>query len=76
MNTTSHAVLDMTCHHCDQSVGESVRELPGVADVAVELVAGTLRVTAAGEIPYDAVDHAVRAAGYRLGRQSTTAVDG
>lgn len=76
MNTTSHAVLDMTCNHCAQSVDESVRELAGVADVAVDLVAGTLRITAGREIPYDAVDHAVRAAGYRLGRPSTTAVDG
>lgn len=70
MNRTTYAVLDMTCHHCTLSVDESVRDLPGIRDVAVDLVSGTLTIAADREIPYDEVSDAVREAGYRLGRQT------
>ena len=67
--TTTYDVLGMTCGHCVQAVSGELRELPGVLDVEVQLVAGgrsTVRVVSEQPLPADAVRDAVDEAGYTL----------
>lgn len=48
MTTTTYPVTGMTCGHCIASVREEVGALPGVTEVAVELVpGGTSRIVTA-----------------------------
>lgn len=52
--TRSFQVTGMTCGHCASAVTDEITQLPGVSDVAVNLVAGgtsTVRVT--GTEPLD-----------------------
>jgi copper ion binding protein len=70
MTTTTFPVTGMTCAHCVASVTEEVGELPGVASVAVDLVAGgASTVTVESDAPLDpeAVRAAVAEAGYVAG---------
>jgi len=61
MATQTFRVNGMTCGHCASAVDEEVRQLPGVTDVAVELVAGgTSTVTVTSDEPVE--DSAVAAA--------------
>ena len=67
MTTTTLPVNGMTCGHCVQAVTTELRALPGVSEVAVELVSGgvsTVTVTSAGPLDDDAVRAAVEEAGY------------
>jgi copper chaperone len=70
MSTTStFAVSGMTCGHCVGAVTEELRTLPGVTDVAVDLVAGgtsTVQVTSDAELDRARVAEAVDEAGYEL----------
>ena len=69
MTTTTYPVTGMTCGHCITSVREEVGALPGVTDVAVDLVpGGTSRVTVTSDTPLraDDVARAVDEAGYQL----------
>jgi copper chaperone CopZ len=69
MTVETFPVVGMTCGHCVQSVTDEVKELPGVTDVAVDLVAGgTSRVTVTSVEPLsrDEVAAAVDEAGYAL----------
>ncbi|MGZ4615767.1 MAG: cation transporter [Actinomycetes bacterium] len=63
--TTFH-VDGMTCHRRHDVVAEQIRQVPGVADVRIDVVTGTVTVTAV--TPVDCVDvaAAVNAAGYDL----------
>lgn len=66
MSTTSYPVTGLTCGHCVGAVTEEVSALPGVQDVAVELVAGgtsTLTVTAEQEPSTQALADALDEAG-------------
>lgn len=68
-STQTYGVQGMTCGHCVASVTEELRELPGVREVGVDLVAGgTSRVTLTSAVPLDdaAVRAAVEEAGYEL----------
>ena len=68
-HSQTYAVTGMTCGHCVSSVTEELQELPGVAEVDVDLVAGgTSTVTVSSEQPLDdgAVRSAVEEAGYQL----------
>jgi copper chaperone len=71
VSTTTYAVTGMTCEHCVRAVRDELARLPGVAEVAVELVpGGESSVTVASAAPLSA--EAVRAAldeagGYLLG---------
>ena len=60
------SVKGMTCDHCVRSVSEEVSEVPGVEEVAVDLDAGSVRVS--GEFSDDAVVAAVEEAGYEAAR--------
>ncbi|HVN13890.1 MAG TPA: heavy metal-associated domain-containing protein [Kineosporiaceae bacterium] len=70
--TTYHAtfhVTGMTCGHCVASVRHEIGALPGVTDVAVDLVLdGTSTVTVDATEPLDveAVRQAIDEAGYQL----------
>ena len=52
----------MSCQHCVNAVDKAVRAVPGVADAAVDLAAGSVRVT--GGFDRQQVVEAIKAAGY------------
>jgi copper ion binding protein len=64
--TTIYTVTGMTCGHCVASVTEEVGELPGVSDVLVDLATGSLSLTSDQPVSREAVEAAVREAGYQL----------
>ena len=69
MATTTFRVDGMTCGHCVRAVTEELSALPGVSDVAVELVTGgSSPVTVTSDAPLDdaAVEAAVAEAGYAV----------
>ena len=61
----SYIVDGMTCSHCVLSVREDVSEVPGVAEVDVELETGRLTVTGHG-LDDEAIRVAVAEAGYQV----------
>jgi copper chaperone CopZ len=63
--TTQYRITGMTCTHCVASVREEVGEIPGVADVDVDLASGRLTVHGSG-VPSQAVRAAVAEAGYEV----------
>ena len=69
MTTETYDVTGMTCGHCAASVEGELRAVPGVTDVAVDLVAGgTSKVTVTSDAPLarDDVAAAIDEAGYAL----------
>ena len=68
--TQTFAVTGMTCGHCAGAVTEEIQQLPGVTDVAVDLVAGgtsTVKVTATESIDDTLIAAALEEAGdYQL----------
>lgn len=69
MTTTTFGVDGMTCAHCVQHVTTELQTIPGVSDVAVDLVVGgssQVTVTSEGPLADDAVAAAVDEAGYAL----------
>ena len=70
MSTTStYAVAGMTCGHCVSAVTEEISALPGVTNVAVDLVAGAISsvsVTSDAALDREQVAEAVDEAGYEL----------
>ena len=66
MSTATYTVVGMTCDHCVRSVTDEVKQLPGVADVAVDLASGAVTVTSDADLDADAVRAAVEEAGYEL----------
>ena len=69
MNTQTVAVQGMTCGHCVKAVTEEVSAIPGVTDVAVDLVNGgtsTVTITAAEPVSDEAIAAAIDEAGYTI----------
>ena len=67
--STTYAVAGMTCGHCVSAVTEEISALPGVTNVAVDLVAGAISsvsVTSDAELDREQVAEAVDEAGYEL----------
>ena len=68
--TQSFQVTGMTCGHCASAVTEEIKQLRGVSDVAVDLVAGgtsTVRVTGTEPLDDALVANALEEAGdYQL----------
>lgn len=62
----SYTITGMTCGHCVASVTEEVTAIAGVRDVVVDLPTGTLSFASDQPVPRDAVETAVREAGYTL----------
>ena len=54
MSTQTFSVTGMTCGHCVNAVSSELKEIPGVSDVAVDLVAGgTSTVTVDSDAPIE-----------------------
>ena len=54
MTTQNYSVTGMTCDHCVHAVTSELKELPGVTDVDVDLVAGgTSTVTVTSDAPLE-----------------------
>jgi copper chaperone CopZ len=70
MSTQTFAVTGMTCGHCVSAVTSEIREIDGVSEVSVDLVAGgTSAVTVASDAPVSEADVAAaldEAGDYRL----------
>ena len=64
--TSTYTVTGMTCGHCVASITEEVQEIPGVQDVAVDLLTGAVTITSTEPLDDDAVRGAVEEAGYQL----------
>ena len=62
MQTLDFTVTGMTCQHCVASVTEEVTDLPGVAEVDVDLATGRLHVVGDG-LSAERVQAAVAEAG-------------
>ena len=60
---TSYTVSGMTCNHCAHAISEEVGAIPGVAEAAVSLEAGTLAVTSEAPVDFDRIVEAVAEAG-------------
>lgn len=60
--TTTITVEGMSCAHCEGTVEEAIREVPGVTDVAVDREGG--RASVEGDAEPDALVRAVEDAGY------------
>jgi copper chaperone CopZ len=56
------SVPDMSCDHCVHAISSEVCQVPGVADVDVQLATKTVRVT--GSASEAAVREAIAEAGY------------
>ena len=57
MNTQTFSVTGLTCSHCASAVTDELAALPGVASVAVDLVAGgTSSVTVTSDDPVSETD--------------------
>lgn len=69
MTTSTYTVTGMTCGHCVAAVTQELSGLPGVTEVAIDLVPAGLSmvtVSSAGALAEDAVRAAVDEAGYEL----------
>jgi copper chaperone CopZ len=63
-------VPDMTCHHCKLSLESSLRTLPGVQEVRVNLEAKMIGVD--GEATLEDIKKAIQAAGYTVEERWST----
>ena len=70
MSTQTFPVTGMTCGHCVSAVTSELKEITGVTDVSVDLVAdGTSTVSVTSDTPVSPVDVATaldEAGDYRL----------
>ncbi|HEX2706021.1 MAG TPA: heavy-metal-associated domain-containing protein [Candidatus Lustribacter sp.] len=67
MTMTTLTVTGMTCGHCTSAVTQELTALPGVRDVAIDLVAGgasPVTITSDDPLDREAVVEAVAEAGY------------
>lgn len=64
--TSTYTVTGMSCEHCVNAVTGELSELPGVADVTVDLGTGVVTVTSDAPLSENAVRAAVDEAGYEL----------
>ena len=57
MTNQTFPVTGMTCGHCVSAVSSELKEIPGVTDVSVDLVAdGTSAVTVTSDAPVSETD--------------------
>ncbi len=62
----TYTVTGMTCGHCAASVREEISEIGGVTAVDVNVETGAVKVASEAELARDAVEAAVKEAGYTL----------
>lgn len=66
MTVQTYHVAGLTCSHCQTAVAAELRQIDGVGDVVVDLVAGglsTVRVSSSGPLRRDDVTAALDEAG-------------
>ena len=63
---TTYAVPGMSCQHCIDSVTKELVKVDGVANVAVDLTAGSVAVTSDLPLDLEVVRAAVDEAGFDL----------
>jgi copper chaperone CopZ len=66
MTEKTVAIKGMTCGHCEGRVNAEIMAIPGVVGVVVSAEKAQAIITSNLEISGDAIDSAVRAAGYSL----------
>lgn len=66
MHSQTYNVTGMTCDHCKRAVTTELQQLDGVANVDVDLTAGTVTVESAEALDPAAVAAAVDEAGYEV----------
>ncbi len=66
MTEKTDAIKGMTCGHCEGRVNAEIMAIPGVVGVVVSADKAQAIITSDLEISGDAIDSAVRAAGYSL----------
>ena len=59
-------IKGMTCGHCEGRVNAEIMAIPGVVAVVVSAEKAQAIITSESEISGDAIESAVRAAGYSL----------
>lgn len=67
---TTYQIVGMTCGHCVSSVTDTMKKVPAVTDVAVDLPTGTMTVTSSRALDATVVESAVADAGYSLSGHS------
>ena len=63
-------IVGMTCRTCERRIEREVRRLPNVERVSASAVHGRVEVVSAGPVPAPALQAAIEAAGYGIGRSS------
>jgi len=66
MSTAVFTVSGMSCGHCEKSVSQELRSLPGVTEVSADAKAGTVSVDSDQPLADEAVRAAVDEAGFEL----------
>ena len=66
MSEKTVAIKGMTCGHCEGRVNTEIMAIPGVIGVVVSAEKAHAIITSESEISGDAIESAVRAAGYSL----------
>jgi copper chaperone CopZ len=66
MSEKTVAIKGMTCGHCEGRVNTEIMAIPGVIGVVVSAEKAQAIITSESEISGDAIESAVRAAGYSL----------
>ncbi len=66
MSEKTVAIKGMTCGHCEGRVNTEIMAIPGVIGVVVSADKAHAIITSESEISGDAIESAVRAAGYSL----------
>jgi copper chaperone CopZ len=66
LGSTTFSVRGMTCAHCERAVTTEISNVGGVESVTVDVVTGTVTVTASRPVDRADIETAVDAAGYAL----------
>jgi copper chaperone len=66
MSESVIAVTGMTCSHCANAVRGEIIKIPGVSEVAVDVAAGKVTITANPQPEPGSLRAAVEAAGYEM----------
>ncbi|NLO70631.1 MAG: copper-translocating P-type ATPase [Porphyromonadaceae bacterium] len=72
IKTEKFDVTGMTCSSCVAHVEKSVRKVPGVQDVNVNLLTNSMSVDFEGDVTSDTIIHSVQNAGYEAFLKSDT----
>ena len=63
-------VNGMTCQHCVMAVTKALEAVEGIANVKVDLEAGTATYDEAEPVDVEVIRRAIEDAGYQLGKQA------